>query len=282
MLYLVGTPIGNLSDITLRAIETLKKADRILAEDTRQTAKLLAHYGIEARLESYHQHNLKTKTTRLVAEMLEGKTFALVSDAGMPGISDPGQELVFEAIAAGVRVEAVPGPSAFSTALVISGLPSDRFLFEGFLPREGKSRRRRIRQLTGIEHTLVLYEAPHRILDTLRDLLREWGDLRVAAARELTKRYEEVIRGTLSEVVAYFEAHEPRGEFVLVVEGQKNIGGGETASNEEILALLKKYRSLGLAGASKQIAGELGLSRKIVYRLAIEGNEDGKEDAGPD
>ena len=282
MIYLVGTPIGNLADISLRALEILKGVERILAEDTRQTAKLLSHYSIETPLESYHEHNKRMKTPRLVSEMLEGKNFALVSDAGMPGISDPGQELVAAALEAGVKVEAIPGPSAFLVALVISGLPSDRFLFEGFLPREGKARRRRIRQLAAVEQTLVLYEAPHRVLEAMRDLREGLGDRRVAVARELTKRYEEVIRESLSGAILHFEKNQPRGEFTLVIEGKKLSDEEEGVPEAEIKRLLKEHLPLGAAAASRKIAEILGVSRKIVYQIAIEGIEDGKEDAGSD
>ncbi|MGE5707153.1 MAG: 16S rRNA (cytidine(1402)-2'-O)-methyltransferase [Bacteroidota bacterium] len=280
-LFLVGTPIGNLSDITFRAIETLKTVDRILAEDTRQTAKLLAHYGIQTPTESFYEHNQGGKIPRIVEEMKSGKTFALVSDAGRPGISAPGHYLVLASIAAGIQVEAIPGPSAGLTALVISGLPSDRFLFEGFLPREGKARRRQIRQLAGVEQTLVLYEAPHRLLDTLRDLLAGWGDRKAAVARELTKRYEEVLRGPLSEIIAHFEQQEPRGEFSLVIEGK--VGGKEEDRTIDVKSRLKTYLEEGMSRseAAKKVSKELGVPKNAVYELAIEGIED-EEEAGAD
>ena len=219
MLYLVGTPIGNLGDMTFRAVETLKAVDLIAAEDTRESRKLLHHFGIDKPLISYHLHNMRETGKKLVARMLAGEAIALVTDAGMPGISDPGEDLVRLAIEAGVQVVPIPGPTALATGLVASGLPTLRFVFEGFLPREPKLRRRRLREIAGEPRTMVFYEGPHRLLDTLQDMVGVWGAEREAAvARELTKRYEEVRRGSLGQLAADYGAQgAPKGEVTIVV-----------------------------------------------------------------
>lgn len=241
--------------------------DRVAAEDTRQTAKLLSHYGIDKPTTSYHAFNLQQATPRLIHLLENGESLALVSDAGMPGISDPGHELVVAAIEAGIKVVPIPGATASLSALVISGLPSDHFYFEGFLPREGKARRRRIREIINIPYTMIMYEGPHRLLDTLRDLLEGMGDRRIALCRELTKVYEETLRMTLSEAIKHYEANEPRGEFTLVLEG-----GTVKAPEGDPRQLLERYLNEGLskAEASKRAAKDLGLSKREIYQLAIE------------
>lgn len=215
-LYVVATPIGNLGDITLRALETLKGADLIACEDTRRTRQLLSHYDIHVPTTSYFEHNKRVKGPWLIEQVRAGRRVALVCDAGTPGISDPGAALIQEAVAAGVPVEHVPGPAALVHALVLSGLPTDRFLFEGFLPVKSGARRRRLEELACLERTVVIYESPHRLLKTLQDLLDVVGDVPLACARELTKMFEEVRREPVSAAIAHFTAHPPRGEFVLV------------------------------------------------------------------
>ena len=218
-LTLVPTPIGNLDDITLRAIKVLGEVNAVVAEDTRVSGRLLQHLGISRPLISFHANNEHRMVEQLVGRLQRGERFALVSDAGTPAVSDPGFLLVREALKAGVTVECLPGATAFVPALVNSGLPCDRFVFEGFLPVK-KGRQTRLGELKGEERTLIIYESPHRILRTLKDLGEAWGAERPASAsRELSKMHEETVRGTLAELLAHFTAHEPRGEFVLVVGG---------------------------------------------------------------
>ncbi len=219
MLYVVSTPIGNLRDITLRALDVLGQVDLVAAEDTRRTGVLLRTYGIHTPTTSYHEYNRVRKTPELVRRLQAGQSVALVSDAGTPGISDPGAHLVREALAQGIPIQAVPGPTALLTALVISGLATDRFVFEGFLPVK-KGRRTRLESLREEPRTLVFYESPHRLLRTLRELLAVLGDRRAVVARELTKKFEEVVRGSLSELVTAIEVRGVKGEVVLIVEGK--------------------------------------------------------------
>jgi len=218
-LTLVPTPIGNLDDITLRAIKVLGEVDAVIAEDTRVTGRLLQHLGVQRALISFHTNNEHRMVEQLVRRLLNGERFALVSDAGTPAISDPGFLLVREAIKAGVRVECLPGPTAFVPALVNSSLPCDRFVFEGFLPPK-KGRRTRMVELAKEERTVVLYESPHRLLRTLGELAEIFGTARpVSVSRELSKLHEETLRGTMNELIEHFTKHEPRGEFVIVVGG---------------------------------------------------------------
>lgn len=226
--YIVGTPIGNLSDMSPRAVETLRQVDFIAAEDTRNTLKLLNHFDIKKPMISYFEHNKRRRGEEIIGLLSEGKTGALVSDAGMPAISDPGQELVMQLYDAGFTVTAVPGPSAFTTALVLSGLDTSRFTFEGFLSTTKKNRLERLERLKGIDSTLIFYEGPTKVRGTLRDLLAAFGDRRCAVVRELTKVYEQVLRGRISEHVAYFETTDPRGEFVIVVEGMTDEYTGQS------------------------------------------------------
>jgi 16S rRNA (cytidine1402-2'-O)-methyltransferase len=220
-LYLVATPIGNLEDISLRALRILREARVIAAEDTRHTRKLLTRHRIEGRLVSLHEHNEHARTPALVRRLLAGDSVALVSDAGTPGVSDPGMALVRAAADAGVPVVPIPGPSAVLAALVASGLPAEPVTFLGFLPGHGAERQRALAWIRGLPHTLVLFEAPHRLRETLEELLAALGERRIAVARELTKVHEEVYRATLSETVRRFSAQAPRGEFTLVIEGAR-------------------------------------------------------------
>lgn len=219
-LYLVPTPIGNLEDITLRAIRILKEVDLVLAEDTRTSKKLLSHYGIETPLQSHHMHNEHKTVENLAERMAQGETMALVSDAGTPAISDPGFLLTRECLAKGVHVECLPGATAFVPALVNSGLPNDRFVFEGFLPPK-KGRKTRLELLAEESRTIILYESPYKLLKTLKSLVEVLGgDRQASASRELTKLYEETVRGSLQELVEHFEKRSPKGEFVLVIAGR--------------------------------------------------------------
>ena len=219
-LFVVATPIGNLTDITLRAIETLKGSDLIAAEDTRQTKVLLERYSIKTHSTSYHKFNIREKTKYIIAQLQTGKTISIVSDAGMPGISDPGEELIKEAIENGIEVIPIPGASAVITALSVSGLSTKRFVFEGFLPHEGKNRRRILRKLVEEERTIVFYESPHRLIKSLNDMLAILGDRKICVARELTKKFEEIFRGTIKEAIEHFSAKEILGEITIVVNGR--------------------------------------------------------------
>ena len=263
-LYVVATPIGNLEDITLRAIRVLKEVSLIAAEDTRRTLKLLNALGIKTPLTSYYEHNKLTKLD-YVLEKLEQGDVALVSDAGTPGIADPGSELIAAAIERGFRVEAVPGPSAVMTALAVSGLPTAEFRFMAFLPRKASERRTAIEQLATETSTLVFLEAPHRVRAMLEALVEGLGDRRVAVCRELTKVHEEVFRGALSGAIARFV--EPRGEFVLVVEGAKPVATAPVLdeSVERQLAGLKRQ---GMAAklATSSLAQKTGISRRELYQ----------------
>ena len=216
-LYLVSTPIGNLSDITLRAVDTLKAVDVIACEDTRQTAKLLNHHQIHTPMTSLHEHNERSRTPGLIEQLKAGQSIALVCDGGTPLISDPGWWLVHRAIEERLPVAWIPGATALIGGLILSGLPTDRFVFEGFLPPKTIARRRRLESLKEDTRTMILYESPHRLVRVLRDVLEVLGDVQIACARELTKHFEEVRRGRVSELVAHFEHHPPRGEFVLVL-----------------------------------------------------------------
>ena len=217
-LTVVATPIGNLGDFSQRAIKTLQEADLVLCEDTRHSAKLFSHYGISASTTSYGSHNVKSKLSWVLEQLADGKNIAQVSDAGMPGISDPGCALIKAAIEAGITVSAIPGANALLMALVLSGLPTDRFVFDGFLPHK-KGRQTKLKQLADEPRTIVLYESPHRLLKSLSELEEHLGDRQAAVCRELTKIYEEVLRGPLSELRAHFEEKAPKGEFVIVIAG---------------------------------------------------------------
>lgn len=217
-LFLVSTPIGNLEDITLRALRILKEADIVAAEDTRRTGLLLKHFNIKSSLESYHNYNKEKKTPLLLELLSGGRTIAVVSDAGTPGISDPAYYLVKRAIHAGITISPVPGATAAIASIIVSGLPTDRFVFEGFLPSK-KGRKTRLEQLKTENRTLVLYEAPHRLVRTLNDLLNTFGNRQISVCREMTKKFEEIIRGSLAEIIEIFTRRKVLGEIVLVIEG---------------------------------------------------------------
>jgi 16S rRNA (cytidine1402-2'-O)-methyltransferase len=269
-LYLVGTPIGNLGDISPRALDTLREADFIAAEDTRVTMKLLNHYEIKKPLVSYYEHNRASSGARILERLLAGESCALVTDAGMPAISDPGEDIVRQCAEAGVPVSAAPGPSAVVTALAVSGLPTGRFTFEGFLSVTKKSRFEHLDSLRGEKRTMVFYEAPHKLLRTLKDMLEIFGDRRVALCREMTKLHEECIRTTLSGALKLYETEPPRGEYVLVVAGAPE-AAEPPASPEEALAVVEEYRATGhsLREACRLAAEETGYTKNELYALAV-------------
>jgi 16S rRNA (cytidine1402-2'-O)-methyltransferase len=277
-LYVVGTPIGNLEDITARALRILREAAVIAAEDTRQTRKLLNHFEITTPAISYHEHNMRAAGPAIIERILAGDDVALVTDAGMPAISDPGEDLVRLALEAGVPVVPVPGPTAFTTALVVSGLATDRFVFEGFLPAKGKERKAALERLKTEPRTVILYEAPHRITDTLEDLRDALGARPMAAARELTKLYEEVRRGTPAELLAHFEQHGPRGEFVLVISGAppEAAGPAEEATPQVLAEAVAALEAKGVdrKTAMKEVGVRFGLSKRDVYQALLELKEE--------
>lgn len=273
-LYLVPTPIGNLKDITLRALEVLKESDIIAAEDTRQTLKLLNHFEIKKPLISYHKFNEQSKGNEIIELLLEGKNIALVSDAGTPGISDPGSVIVGKCINENIDFEVLPGATAITTALVYSGLDTTKFLFRGFLPRENKDRRVITDELLNSQETLIFYEAPHRLLDTLSYLMEVFGDRKIAVCRELTKLYEEIFRGNLSDAIQNFVNNKPRGEFVLVLEGKKIEDIKEEKKQEWINLSIEdhilKYIKDGInkKEAIKLVAKDRELPKSEVYKFS--------------
>lgn len=269
-LYLVPTPIGNLGDISRRAAETLAAADFLAVEDTRVTVKLLNHLELRKSMVIYHRHNCAQAGPAILERLLAGESCALVTDAGTPAISDPGEELVALCADAGVRVEAIPGPCALVTALSVSGLPTGRFTFEGFLPQNKKNRRAQLEALAGEERTMIFYEAPHKLLDTLDDLLAAFGpDRRISLCRELTKLHEEIDRTTLGAAVERCREKEPRGEFVLVVEGAQP--QAEEADPEAALARVEQLRGEGLPlkEAAARAAAEFGMKKRRLYDMAL-------------
>lgn len=274
-LYLVGTPIGNLEDMTLRAVAVLQGVDWIAAEDTRHTGKLLQHFQINTPQISYHEHNRHSRLGELLQRLRQGKAIALVSDAGMPGISDPGGDLVQACIAEAIPVVPIPGPTAAVTALCVSGLPSQRFVFEGFLPLKGRDRQQRLAALSREPRTIILYEAPHKLLKTLQDLAEALGgDRLVTLGRELTKRFEEFWRGPLADALEHYQQSPPKGEFTVVIQGAP-----ETApvlSEEAIKQELQRLQRQGLSRseASRQLAQATGLGKKHIYQLSLELGQD--------
>ena len=264
-LYLVATPIGNLADITHRALDVLRNVAVIACEDTRHTRKLLQHYGVSTRTISYHEHNEQQRAQELVQQLQEGNDVAVVSDAGTPSISDPGFRLVRAAIENDIPVVPVPGPSALISALVAAGLPTDEFFFGGFLPAKANARRARFTELKSVPGTLVFYEAPHRLAETLNDAREILGEREAVVARELTKLHEEIRRGRLSELAKHYGTEEPRGEIVLLID--RNVLE-ETAASESISDLVAQFERDGLdhRAALKKAARELGLPRAEAYR----------------
>lgn len=274
-LYLVATPIGNLQDMSYRAINTLKEVGLIAAEDTRHTKKLLNYFDIQTKMTSYHEHNKIEKSNVLIEKLKEGLDIALVTDAGTPGISDPGEELVKKCIEEEIKVTSIPGPVAGINALIISGISTRRFVFEGFLSTDKKDRNYTLEKLSDEHRSIILYEAPHRLKKTLEILLKHIGDRKIAIIRELTKKFEEVYNTTLSDAIDYYDNNEPRGEYVLVIEGrsiqsiiEEEIKQWDTISIENHV---DKYINKGLnkKDAMKQVAKDRGVSKREIYNYLI-------------
>ena len=278
-LYLCATPIGNLEDITFRVLRILKEADLIAAEDTRNSRKLLNHFEIKTPMTSYHEYNRIEKGHHLVSLLLEGKNIALITDAGTPGISDPGEDLVRMCRDAGIPVTSVPGACACVNALIISGRPTRRFCFEAFLPADKKDRRRVLQEIQEETRTTVIYEAPHRLRKTLQELLEVLGDRRLSICRELTKKFETVMETTLEDAVRFYGEQEPRGEYVLVLEGRNHASIDEEErsrfENMSVQEHVEMYEEQGLnrKDAMKQAAKDRGVSKRDIYRSLLE--EDG-------
>ncbi len=271
VLYICATPIGNLEDVSIRLLKTLRQVDLIACEDTRHTLKLLNRYKIRKPLTSYHQHSRLAKEDYILKQLQAGQQVALVSDAGMPAISDPGADLVQRALQAGIKVEAIPGPSAVITALALSGLDTQSFIFLGFLPAKSSQRREILSSLSEQPRTMIFYEAPHRLLKTLAAMEEVLGEERlIAVARELTKTYEEIKRGTIGEVSKHFQQHEPRGEFTIVVEGKSTVA--PTATIEEIADEVQALIAQGMdkKEAFKKKALEYGIRKSEIYKYYVE------------
>ncbi len=274
-LYLVPTPIGNLKDITLRALEVLESVDMIGAEDTRHSLKILNHFGIKKTIISYHQHNEQGKSGDIIEELKKGKNIALVTDAGTPGISDPGSILVQKCIEEKIAFEVLPGASAITTALVYSGLDTTKFIFRGFLPREDKERIPVIEEIKNNRETLIFYEAPHRIMSTLEFLRAQLGNRKISICRELTKLHEEILRFSLEEAVTYYQNHNPRGEFVLVIEGKSEAEiESEKRAKWESLSIedhIKKFIDEGFdkKAAVKMVAKERNMPKSDIYKFSL-------------
>ena len=267
------TPIGNLEDMTYRSVRILNEVDLIAAEDTRHSIKLLNHFNISKPLTSYHDHNKDTKGNYLIDKLLDGENIALVSDAGMPGISDPGEEIIRQAIENNIEVEVLPGATASITALVGSGLNTSKFVFEGFLDRDKKIRRERLEEIKEEDRTIIFYESPHRIKDTLKDILKIFGNRKIAVNRELTKKYQEVIRTDIESVVDIFSEKEIKGEFVLIVEGfsgEKTIKDNyESLSDREYVITLIE-NGLSKKDAIKTVCKERKLKKDVVYKQVLD------------
>ena len=274
-LFLVGTPIGNLGDMTYRAVETLQSVDFICAEDTRVTAKLLNYFNIKTPLISYHEHNAKTAGQTVVNRILSGENAAIVTDAGMPCISDPGEDLVKLCAEQGIEINVVPGPSAVVSALAVSGLDTSRFAFEGFLSVTKKQRYAHLAQVKNCTSTMIFYEAPHKLIYTLKDMLEYFGDRKISLCRELTKIHEEAFRTTLSEAVEYYTVNKPKGEFVIVIEGAKAEDILKAETIEQAYEQVKNLVSKGMRGADscKEIAKSTGFSKGELYALLVEDKE---------
>lgn len=269
-LYLCATPIGNLQDITLRVLDTLKTVDLVACEDTRKTLQLLNHFSISKPVTSYYEHNKMTKGDVIIQQLKEGKNIALVSDAGMPGISDPGYDLVQQCLAESITFTVLPGAVAAITGLVLSGLPTDRFAFEGFVPRQKKERQQFFLNLLHEERTMIFYESPHRLQDTLETMAEIFPDRTMAAARELTKKFEEIVRGTPSEILTHFETEGIRGEFVLLLHGAQPAQPEERDLDWAVQRTAQlEADGIPQKDAIKQAAKEAGLSKRDVYNFIV-------------
>ncbi len=269
VLYIVGTPIGNLSDFSPRAVETLQKVDFIAAEDTRVSLKLLTHFGIQKPLISYHEHNLRERGEYILSRIENGESCAIVTDAGMPCISDPGEDLVRLCAERGIEMHVVPSPTAAMSALAISGLPTSRFSFEGFLSVTKKQRREHLDEVKYFRRTLIFYEAPHKLVYTLEDMLEAFGDRRIALCRELTKIHEEVLRGTISEMIEYYKEKSPKGEYVLIIEGAKEEEQQEEITLEKACEMAQNLIDNGkkASDACKEIAKLTGFAKSEIYNI---------------
>ena len=270
-LYLVPTPIGNLGDVSPRMAEPMAQADFIAAGDTRVSLKLLNHLGIKKPMVSYHRHNVETGGQAVISRLMAGENCALVTDAGMPGISDPGEELVVECAALGIDVVVIPGPCALVAALAASGQPTGRFTFEGFLPMNKKNRKAHLDSLRKEERTMIFYEAPHKLCATLEDMAKTFGEERpISLCRELSKLHEEIIRTTLGGAIAYYEERQPKGEFVLVVRGAEPEEEKELTVEDGLATVMRlREEGMSLKDAVKQVAKDLGLPRNQLYDMAV-------------
>lgn len=280
MLYLCATPIGNLEDITYRVLRTLKEVDLIAAEDTRNSIRLLNHFEIKTPMTSYHEFNKYDKAKDLVRQLLDGKDIALITDAGTPAISDPGEELVKQALEAGVRVTSLPGAAACITALTMSGQPTRRFVFEAFLPRDKKERAQVLEELSHETRTIILYEAPHHLRETLTQLYEVLGDRDISVCRELTKKYEETTKTTISDVIKHYNDNEPRGEYVLVIHG-KDFAEIENERRQvyesmDLKSHMELYILQGMSrkDAMKAVAKDRGLSKRDIYNQLLENDDE--------
>lgn len=272
-LYICPTPIGNLEDITYRTLRILNEVDLIAAEDTRHSLQLLNHFDISKPLTSYHEHNKDSKGGYLITKLLEGENIALISDAGMPGISDPGQDIIAEAIENNIEIEVLPGATAFVTALVGSGMDTHKFVFEGFLDRDKKLRRKRLEEIKNEKRTIIFYESPHRLKDTLKDMLKYLGNRKIAVNRELTKKYQEIIREDLETVIEIFNNREIKGEFVLIVEGfsgeVEEIGKYDDLNEREYVIQLMED-GINKKDAIKIVCKDRKLKKDIVYKQVLD------------
>ena len=271
IIYIVGTPIGNLSDFSPRAIQTLREVDFIAAEDTRVTLKLLNHFDIRKPLVSYHEHNLRQRGEAIIQRVLDGENVAVVSDAGMPCVSDPGEDIVRLAAEADIQTIVIPGPSAAISALCISGLSTSRFSFEGFLSTKRKNRREHLQSLIGDTHTLIFYEAPHKLLDTLKDMAAAFGaDRRISLCREMTKIHEQVFRTTLEEAVQYYTENTPKGEFVLILEGAQKPVEPEITFEQAVEEASRLVQSgIRATDAAKQVSAHTPFKKSEIYSALI-------------
>ncbi len=271
-LYVVGTPIGNLNDFSPRALQTLRDVDFIAAEDTRVTLKLLNRFNIKTPMVSYHEHNRQMRGAEILTRLQNGESCALVTDAGMPAISDPGEDLVRLVRENGIAVESVPGPTAFATAMAVSGMPSGRFTFEGFLSMNKRVRTAHLDALRAETRTMIFYEAPHKLPATLKDMLAIFGDREIALCRELTKLHEQVVRTTLSAAVAYTAEHRPVGEYVVIVQGLKELPPEHAYTLEDAVKIAKEYMQNGMsaAAAAKEAAAQTGLKKGEIYKQVVE------------
>ena len=278
-LFFCATPIGNLEDITFRVLRTLKEVDLIAAEDTRNSIKLLNHFDIHTPMTSYHEYNKIDKARTLIEKMQQGQNIALITDAGTPGISDPGEELVAMCYESGIEVTSLPGPAACITALTLSGLSTRRFTFEAFLPSDKKERKAVLEELKNETRTMILYEAPHRLVKTLEELYEALGNRRMTLCRELTKRYETAFRSTIEELLAYYEKEEPKGECVLVIEGRSRKEMEEEAQQEwsamPLAEHMAYYENQGIShkDAMKLVAKDRGVGKRDIYKLLLESDE---------